>query len=315
MSSDSKPAPREPVQMGLVARLFWLIAFMGLATYAGSLRDYPLTAVLIATGLGAFWGFWVGALRMVRSLAGFVLAVLFAPTLGFALDPYLAQVAGTMGMTNRLLSIAVAGVGIILALTLVTSIVSSALFRAAPTLERGNRWLGFAIGGGQAAVAGLLLFAGLTASAPMVKRAVATGGQQGLVGQFLTRAQSVDAMVQESRLKPLVDQINPFAGGSLAEVEGLQKKIAAARDPAKMRQILQHPAMVKLQNDPVIRDAANQLRSNQAVQEVLQGNEPLTMGKVMTLMNSPEVMKLLDQPKFRERLQKATQDVMPAILR
>ena len=290
-------------------RLLLAALFFGPALYFQLDGDMVLAVFCVVAGLAAFGGYRAGAASILALIVGFAAAIAYAPSIGLAQEWRLSQTIGTTGLTNRFLSIATAGLLIGLLVACIVTWLLQRIFAQRPQLERLNRWIGFGVGAVEGVVAVVFFLGGMMVIEPMERQVGKLRDADDVRGQLVSRFILTTAdKTRESHLGPTIAAYNPFVRiPSLNKVEQIQRSVKVLGDPAQIDELLEHPSIQDLQQRPEMRHAMQQLRSDPELNEILQSGRPMSGEAMMTLMNHPAVLELIDQPGFVQEAMKLIQ--------
>ena len=230
-------------------------------------------AVLVVIGFFGALGLWSGAIKQVAHLAGLVAAFLGARPLGQIAGPIAAAKVGWPPLVTTI-ACSVAGFFIIyIAVVLVLRFI---LARLLPSGEHGmaNRLGGLALG---AAKASLVIFAILSALVLFEKP----------IGNLWS---GYKKEADPSTAVGIARRYGLFA--SMPAVGGLEKIIAAARDPASAAKLASDADFQALAQDPRVKAMVDDAGIRHALQE----------GNYAELLGSVHVLEVLNDPKLFERL-------------
>ena len=307
LHDDDRPAsPR----MGWATFCFWSLLFCGVGYYFFQKLDYVGVAGTAAIAIAGFAGFRMGATRIAISLVAIAAAIALAPKLGVSQEYRFAEWFGTTGLANRFLSIGVIGLSIILVATVIAVMITNRLLSNRPRLAKSDRWLGFVIGGAEGAIATLFLLGGILIMEPLEEQNAARRGSDDVRGHAIGYAITTAAMkTRASELGPVIDKYNPFRRiPQLNKIEKVQQTVSVLSDPAKIDGLIQHPEITKLQQRPEMKRAVSTLMSDPQIKQILYSGKPLDRAAVITLLNHPAVLELVDQPGFLEEANKIIEE-------
>jgi len=307
--SDLIDTPPLKPRMPLRARLIFVALFFGSAIYFGVQGDYVLAAALSITGMASFSGYRMGAASILGTLVAIGVAIALAPSIGRAHEFRFEEWFGTTGLTNRILTIGTIGILISMAVTTVWFIVTRLILLSRPRVDSMNRWVGFAIGGLEGAVAVMLFLGGMLILEPIerdrAEKRAAIDAEGPAVSDWIL---GISDGIYRSKLGPTIIANNPFKKiPQLNKVAEVQQSVQVLSDPEKIDELIQHPSIRKLQQRPEMRRAVDRLNGDPSIQEVLRSGRPMDRAAVMTLMNHPAVLELIDQPDFLEEAYKVIQ--------
>lgn len=287
-------------------RLLFGVLFFGPAFYFKFDGDVISSVICAVAGLAAFGGYRAGAASILALIVGFAVAITYAPAIGLAQEWRLSQTLGTTGLTNRFLSIAIAGLLIGTFVVCIVTWLLRRVFDRRPQLATLNRWIGFGFGAAEGVVAMVFFLGGMLVIEPIEREVGKHRDANDVRGQRVSRfVLATTDLTRESQLGPTIAAYNPFVRiPSLNKVEQIQRSVQVLGDPAQIHQLLEHPSIQELQQRPEMRHAMEQLRSDAELNEILQSPRPMSPEAVMTLMNHPAVLDLIDQPGFVEEAMK-----------
>jgi hypothetical protein len=178
-----------------------------------------------------------------------------------------------------------------------------------PRVDTTNRWVGFVIGGLEGAVAVLLFLGGILILEPIERDRAQRRDPSDTRGRMVSEwILGITDGVYRSQIGPAIIANNPFKKiPQLNKVAELQQSVQVLSDPTKIDEMIHHPSIIKLQERPEMRRAVDRLNGDPTIQEVLRSGRPMDRAAVMTLMNHPAVLELIDQPDFLEEAYKVIQ--------
>ncbi|WP_162006709.1 CvpA family protein [Roseimaritima sediminicola] len=279
---------------------------IGYFAYQG---DYVLSVALGVVAVLAISGFRLGLLRIVGSLAGMTLAVLYAPQLGQTYAPHFHTWLGTTGLTNRFIAIAAIGLLITSVTALLFVVLSRRLFELRPRADALNRWTGYVVGAGQGVLAMWLLIGGVLLldrpHAPQSADRQPPASKDAPVHRVDQWVDAAKQQIETSQLGNLVADNNPFERvPALSQFQTWQRTALTLKDPAAIDGLLRHPDVVRLQQNTAVRAAIAELQQDEQIREILDSDRPLDPHRAIQLLNHQKVMQLVDQPEFLETVQR-----------
>jgi uncharacterized membrane protein required for colicin V production len=312
MSSNQVRAQRN--WMRFACRLLPCLLIFGSALVLALRGDWITTAILIASATAAFVGFRSGGVSILFFLGAATLAFYVAPSVGMKHELQLTLWFGTTGLTNRFISVAVVAVAI-LGLSSVLAIVVGRRISKRPRLDAANRWLGFALGGMEGAVAIVLLLGGILMVESRERQRAPLRDPDDKRGQMVSKfiLQTSDK-ARQGWVGPAIVAHNPFETiPQLHAFNELQETVETLKDPDNLQRVLEHPSIRQLERSPEVPRAIDEFRSDPAVADIFQAGQ-VDGAMVMTLMNHPALLRLIDQPKFMELASQAIQELSAAQL-
>lgn len=248
-----------------VASLSLLVALLGGPVTA-------IVAILIAACI--LQGLWRGASEILGVLVGMFVAALLCQPIGRACEGAVASIAGTSGLANRFISIAVAAVVIAATVSAVASFALKRLWKS-----RQHAWMKWdhLLGGGVGLVEGamlsfVVLWAPLTlepiASAQATLQTVDATAEPSVARRVADWAGAVRA----SPLGGLASATNPASSSPMVQL--LEDFVFVARDPEAMEHFLNSEPIQRLRNLPSVGDAIRRLEADPQLTGLITGASP-----------------------------------------
>lgn len=302
-------APRTfPVRFVLFA------AVSATAIYFSTQGDYATASAIALLAVALRSGYRAGAAPFLGLLAGGALAMVAAVPLAKAVEPNLASLSGTQGLTNRLLSIAVAGASLVGLVTLAAWFGGRKLIRSRPRLQACNRWLGMACGGIQGCLLVLILAGGTLVVEPLARDEllIRQAGDRSLARRVSEQVVMAAEMTRAGKLGPLVAAGNPFE--HVKSLKSLQHGVEVLRSPATLQTVVEHPAIESVYQRPELQETLAELRADPELRDVFSSQQPITRETLASLMENPAVLRLLENGDFVRSLSQALGEVDPQAL-
>ncbi|MCC9600808.1 CvpA family protein [Stieleria sp. JC731] len=282
----------------------WLMIVITMATMAGAFYFFRqgdiVTAIcLVAISLMSMVAFKMGIIGIASSLLGLGAAVYLAPLATPYLEPYGTQYFQSTGLANRFLCIGISGILISMLVSMLVATVLGQLIARRQWLAQVNHYGGFLLGAIEGTVMVWLVLGGLISiqmwqrGADLKNNAVAAW-----VDQWASRT-------RQSTVGPIVRDYNPFEKiEPLAETQKFPVAVREFTSPGGLDRLLTAPEVQALQNNAEVSKAVRELQNDPKLAAVLQGGQPVQQETLIYLMNSPAVMKLADNPEFREQVKR-----------
>ncbi|MCO8125009.1 hypothetical protein NHH03_24950 [Stieleria sp. TO1_6] len=286
--------------------LFYPLWAAALASGFAFYRSGDTVAAVTVIGIAMFgWsGFKMGLGRIVATVVAFILAVAIAPWIGLRYEDQFSAQFGTTGLTNRLLCIGSIGLMISLIVTLVISLSSGMVLAKRRKLNVLNSYCGFTIGLVEGGAIALLICGGLM-SVQQWQR-----GDNQTPNRIAVAIDHWASETRQSAFGPIAKKYNPFERvEALKQVGSYRETVRQLSDPAKMEQLLHHPKIAELRDDPQIQSAIEELQQDPDFKEIIAQGRPLDRESLVRLMSSQTVLRLIDQKDFTERAQSVLQDI------
>lgn len=251
-----------------------------------------LGVLVAAMGLAAAAGIRRGAARSLGWLLGLVLAAVLAVPLGRPLEPLLASFCGTGGLFNRVASALAAGTIVAVTAGAAAGRLGGRFVAARPTLRRVDRWAGAAVGAGCAAMLALVLSWFTLAADPIARAQIEWEDAGGPHAPPAARpiARSARA-IRDSPLGGIVESTSPLRQADLFALAA--DFVAVARDPEAMAFFMESEAMRRVSELPSVRGGLDAVRSDPALSGLFDDGE-VSVGDVVTVLNSPTLLRVLD---------------------
>jgi hypothetical protein len=331
-TSPHVPAPSDHRRL----RLILALGVAGVALLA-AIFGGPVTAIVsFLTAACILQGLWRGASQILGVLVGMLVAAALCRPLGRACEGLVASVAGTTGLTNRFISVAVAA---LLLAALVGAGASWGLKRL--WKSRQHAWMKWdhLLGGGVGLVEGAVLSL-VVLWTPIMLEPIASA-QASLTPQTVDAARPALARrvadwavaVRASPLGGLATATNPAASSPTLQL--LEDFIAVARDPEAMQHFLNSEPIQRLKNTPSVGDAVRRLEADPELEALLTGSPPnetpnaaatqtstsddaspgppITGETIRAILSSNTLLKVLDETTVVEDLAPMTGDIGNAL--
>lgn len=266
--------------------LIWLLAMV-----FGDLVVRICASVVV---LCALQGLWRGAAELVGLLAGTLVAILAAPSLGRACEGLVSSVVGTGGLVNRFLAIAAAGGLIIAGVTIAVSVVARRVLGRSSWLEGSNRLLGMGLGAAEGIIIALaVLWIPLTlepvAAARLAEQELeGAGGRKGVPGAVMAWADAV----RGSALGGVARGSNPIGDSKVLKI--CRDFAAVSRSDKAMAVFLDSDVMTHVRKTPSVEQAMAIAREDPALAPLLEGRG-VSASMLREIMESPAVLRILDE--------------------
>lgn len=290
----------------------WLLLLGTLGAIIGfcwSHGDYVAASSLAAVAVAGLWGYYLGAFRIV-GLWGSLLAAGWGAAHGAVwIGPHVAQAFATSPAVTRVVSFGVAGIVIAMFVSLAVRVFAWRLLKERPSLELGNRLIGFGIGGVQGVAAMLLLLNGVLMVEPQARERV-KGPRQGtrdaVARAVAGRVVELANQTRRSTLAPYIVQYNPYE--RISHLKSLQRTVTAVSNPEKLQRAMKSSRVQQLRDRPEVRAALDSLAQDPTFRKLAESGQPIDQSSAMSLMNHPAVSKLLSQPDLVREFTSALQD-------
>lgn len=269
----------------------------------------PTLVAAVIVGGAALQGLWRGAAEAGAIFVALILAALLAPPLGRGLENAFGSVAGTTGLTNRLVAMAAVGVAITIVGAYVLRRAGTRFLRARPALQRWNTPAGGVLGLGEGIVLALLVLWAPLALEPVARARLAAsewerarisaedpaaplGSPPAPGDRVAWRVTRWAEEIRGSTLGPLVQATNPVAGSEILELA--EDFVLIAQDREAMDALMQSAVMKRVMELPGVVRAIEIARGDAALTERFE-REGATPATIRAAMDSPYVLRALDE--------------------
>lgn len=245
---------RAGIMIGVAAAALLCIIF-------GSL---PVKIVALVLALCVIQGLWRGATELIGIVGGMIVGVLLCRPIGRLLEPALASITHTAGLSARLLSVGLAAVVVSACVALVIGVVAKRMMKSRPQLAGADKMAGGGVGLIQGGFLGLIILWIPLALEPVARGQLAdraTDGEVRAANPVAEQVVSFAEKVKRSILGTLAENTNPMEGARIFALAGdfaLVMRHKQARDhflnSGPMRTIRETPSFVdaisRLEQDP-----------------------------------------------------------------
>ncbi len=295
------------------AQLVVIVLLAGTATAVifgnGATRFFFLLVALVALN-----GYRVGGARIAATLIGLVVAALLARPLGALLEDQVAAVLGTSGIVNRLSAFAFASMTLLIVVAMTFSLLFSRWLRRNERLRRYNAWLGLGLGLVEGTVLGVLLFWTELSLEPVAASRIAVIQRDDVQVESSPLAEAVVAAAESTRnslVGRAADATNPLVGLRLIALSN--KWVLVINDPRKRERFARHAAIKGLTERPGVIQSLAILRSDPEVMRRFEPGGSMTAGDIRALLESPTVLRVLDETNVADELQPILRDLERAL--
>lgn len=268
------------------------LAGLLLGVLAWTVGASALGVLVAAMGLAAAAGIRRGAARSLGWLLGLVLAAVLAVPLGRPLEPLLSLFCGTGGLLNRVASALAMGTVVALLSGAAMSRLVGRVVASRATLQRVDRWSGAAVGAGCAAMLALVLSWFTLAADPIARAQIewedAGGPHAPPAARPITRAARA---IRDSSVGVIVLTTSPLRQADIFALAA--DFVAVARDPEAMAFFMESEAMRRVSELASVRAGLDAVRSDPALSGLFDDGE-VSVGDVVTVLNSPALLRVLD---------------------
>lgn len=253
-SEVSSSAGLDGTQARLRSGLMIGVAVVALACIL--LGSLPIKIVVLVLALCIIQGLWRGAAELIGIVAGMIVGMLLCRPIGRMLEPALASITRTSGLSARLLSVALAAVAISALVAVVIGVISKRFLKKQPQLVGADKFAGGGIGLVEGCFLGLIVL-----WVPLAMEPVARGqiGQSDPEAEGRATNPVAEAVVnfaeqvKESSLGGVAESTNPMEG---AKIFALTGDFALVMRHRRAREhFVNSDAMRKIRETPSVREA------------------------------------------------------------
>ena len=300
-SAQYMPAAEETVPSSEGQRTFfkslgWIAVLAGVAFAVWNFYqqgDYIAALVTALVSWGATSGFRQGLLGIVVTLVAIAVATQFAIPIGQGVENLFAERLGTTGILHRCVSVSCTGLVIYLGFNLFVTTMLWIVLGNQDKPHLLGRLLGSLFGATQWAAASAIGLGGLVLLLPILEQTSSIH----LPGQLVDQ-------VNSTCLRPWAERYNPvqlIADLKIQQIETTTHTLRALADPPKLNQLLNDARVQQLRNDPEFEEIWQELQADAEIAATLRSQSPIDAASIAHLLQSPTVLKIWDQPKFRKQ--------------
>jgi hypothetical protein len=311
-----EPGPRKRGLAGFLASPagIGLCALVLLSAAALIFGDLVTGLFVVFIALAVVNGYWIGASRIAALLGGLLVAAVLTVPLGKAFEGVLGAVLNLTGLTSRLVSIALVAVINVLAVTVILQIVIGRLHKRKPEWRRHDRLVGAGLGLAEGALLGLLLIWSILSLEPIATSSlVMTDGPQrpGRSNLVSQRVAAIADVARRSAVGRFADATNPLTEIRLITL--LEDSLIVMNDPAAQEAFVSHPAIDRIRQRPSVQRVMDMLTTDPQIAPILESGEEITSNDLRTILDSPTLLKILDETDLVAELSPLTGEIQQAI--
>lgn len=270
-----------------------------LATLAAGSWLTTLSVALV--GGMALVGVWRGGAEIAGAAVGVLAVVCAAPGMGRLFEGVVGGVVGTTGMLNRLVSMGVCGVVILIGVGAAVNYGVKRYVGGRPGLEAVNVWSGLGLGAVKGVVLALAVHWVPMALEPLAMARVFAEREDAYLtagGQPEPVAEGVLKMARASRgtwVGSVAEATNPVAGMDLLLLAA--DFAAISRDEAAMQHFLGSKVVRSLLELPSVREATAMLEADEELKGLVSA-EGVTVQGIMAMLRSETVLRIIDETRI-----------------
>jgi hypothetical protein len=312
-----KPAEPQTPPFWTPTTLLILGILLGLAIFMFALGNVVTRIFVVLIVCTTLHGCWLGASRVAAAIIGMLAALVLAAPVGKALEGMCASVAGLSGLANRLLSIGVAGVLVIIVVSTVISFPLTRMMRKRPLWRRCDRVIGGGLGMVEGAILGMLVIWTILVAEPILARNLAEANRPGsnlrphrMSGALVSAAQ----VARESAVGRAIGASNPLK--EMRIITLLHDAQTVLTNQRSREAFLNHPAIAQLRHRESVQRVVDTLAAEAQLVNLEDG---LSAQEVRALLESPKLLAALDETNLlaelspmADQIEKAMNDSLQA---
>lgn len=296
-----------------------VLGIVAVALIAVLLGSLPVKIVASVVALCTLQGLWRGASELVGIVVGMILAVILCRPFGRLLEPAIASLTTTGGLSARLIAIAIAAIAVTAFVAILIGVASKRVMKSRPQLHGTDKLAGGGLGLIQGSFLSLLVLWIPLAMEPIAsaqaRRATEEAGRNAV-------AEAVSAFAQDVRtsgLGSMAEATNPVEGTRLFALAGDFAIVMRSR-PA-LDAFNSSPVMTRIRALPSMQQALERLQEDPSLgASIRSGN--YSADTVRAFFTSRAVLDVLDQTtlvsdlmplaaELEQEIQKAKQIAQP----
>ena len=285
-----------------------LVVLAGLMLIFGNLITRLFVVLVVLTALN---GFWLGVSKVAAAIVGMLLAMLLAVPLGKLFEGLFAMVFGSSGLTNRMISIGICGLLLVMLISVLLSIPIKRAMKNRPTWRRYDKLLGTGLGLFEGALLGVLLIWAVLVLEPMAAANLARARDPDSELESSSTARVVVALaraMEESVLGRAAEVANPLK--NMRVIRLFADAQTVLNDPLRREIFLNDPKMQRIEQRPSVRKALKLLSGR--LPEVKM-DDGLSSAEIRIILASPRFLEILDETDLLSELTPLADDIEQAL--
>jgi len=298
-STSSEPAAPEAAGEGITTQqavLATIVISVALFSLVGLIFGGVITRIFIAIVLLATaHGFWRGLIETASFVVGLLLAVVLAMPLRRLLEAPVGAIAGIAGVTNRVVSVGVGGLLVVIVVTVALQFAGRPYLKRRPGLKRWNRALGAGLGLLEGSLLALAVVWTPLALEPIAAQQLApppAGMEARKPNPVAERVVWLAEKSRESFIGQATEVFNPLPSTELLQLSG--DFVIVSRDEEAMEHFLDSEAVQAIRDNPSVRRAMEILRSDERIARMLE-SEGVSANTIVRILNSKASLRMLDE--------------------
>jgi len=275
--------------------------------------------VLVLSALG---GLWRGGAEIAGSFAGLLLALLVAPALGRMFEGTASSLTGSHGVLNRIVSTLIVGLVVVAICSGVLGWLVKRWMRERESVRQWNRIAGGAIGAAHGLVLALVaLWVPLTLrniaylriqadEHAAIEAGMSVEEARARASPLARRVLAIADAVRSSGLGLWAEGLNPIDG--LEVIELAHDFAAITRDEAAKERLANSDAWKRMESLRSFEQARKLVESDPSLKAIIDA-EGVTVSSMRTLLDSPTVLRVMDETTLAADLAALKDDLVAAI--
>lgn len=256
--------------------------------------------VALVVALATLQGLWRGATELAGLVIGLILAAFLAGPVGRLLESPIASIAGTTGLTNRLVSMGLVAIVVVAASGITSRILARRLLAKRPAWKVWDPYLGAGLGLVEGSLLSLMLIWTPLLLEPVARadvdqaRAAIDQGMDPAVAGVNPVSESIVRYAQEVRdsaLGGIAESTNPLKSSRFLSIAA--DFAAISRDSDAMDHLVNSDVMKELQALPSVEEARRILEDDPDMRHIL--DHGVTTEGLRALLDSPTILRIFDE--------------------
>jgi uncharacterized membrane protein required for colicin V production len=291
----------------------WLLVVGALGAVIGfswSAQDYVAATALAAVSMAGLWGYYVGAARLLGLFASATIAWACAAPIAPWMAPYIERRINSNPATTQLISSIAAGGIMLVVSALLIGVISRRVLRDRPRVQAANRLFGFGVGTVQGIAGVVLVLNGILLVEPYAKqriRAARYDNESVIARVTALRVVDIAHQTRRSAVASFVKAYNPLE--QFPQFDELRRTATATHNPGKHSSTRSQSTNQPVYRKSEVRRAIESLAQDPQLRRIAQAQQPLYNRTAVSLLNHPEIAKLLEHPDLMNELTRAMDEI------
>ena len=288
---------------------------LGVASVLALIFGNLVTGVFVLfVALAAVNGYWVGASRITAVFGGMFVAAILAVPLGRAFEGVFSAALGSSGLTNRMVSIAMLALIIVVVVTIALQVVIGRVVKKKPQWKRYDKLIGSGLGLAEGTLLGFLLIWAVLSLEPIAVTSLAQTGEP----QNATRPNPVSQKIvalakvaRESSVGQIADAVNPL--DEMRLITMFENGLIVLNDPAIREAFVTHPTIEGLRQRPAVQQALEMLAADPKINQIIESEGSISGEELRAILDSPTILDILDETNLVGELSPIVEEIERAI--